>query len=132
MHAFNETDAALARYIKDVQLGGAVLQRRTGRLADSVSPIPAVSAGGVVTGGVIQDSELAPYGRFHEYGAQVPRRYGNPLMRWIGVEGSPIFRATAKGFTLPVRSFMRSALEEYMPVYEAAVIVAIREGLTGE
>ena len=131
MHAFNETDAALASYIKDVQLGGAVLQRRTGRLAESVRPIPSVSAAGVVTGGVEQDSAQAPYGRFHEYGAQVPTRFGNPVMRWIGRGGEVVFSRTARGFTLPVRSFMRSALEEYMPVYEAAVTAAIREGLGG-
>jgi hypothetical protein len=133
MEAFARTNADLAGYIRDTKLGGEVLNRRTGRLADSVRVIPETVSWfpAVVTGGVEQDSSEAPYGKFHEYGARIPARFGNPVMRWTNEAGETVFATRAKGFDLPVRSFMRSALEEFMPIYESVVLAAIREGLGG-
>ena len=55
-----------------------------------------------------------PYAAIHEFGGQIPDRYpvnGKALKMQIG--GETIFRTFARGFTMPERSYMRSALSDY-------------------
>lgn len=129
MEAMDAIDLELARYIVFHQLGGAVLHWRTGQLADSIKPVPAVAAGGVVTGGVEQQDSRAPYGKAHEYGAYIPEREGNPVLAWTSPAGTPVFARRARAFQLPERSFMRTAEEEFEPIYQERTAIAVKEAL---
>ena len=132
--AIARVDLDCARFIVFGELHGVVLNWQTGQLADSIRPIPVVTvlSEGIVTGGVEQDDERAPYGKFQERGAHIPTRFGHPVMRWIGEDGNPIFRTRAKGFVLPARSFMARAAESFMPEYRSAVEQAMTETLNRE
>lgn len=121
-----ELDQELARYIVEQKLSGQVLNKVTGTLQSSIRPIPAVEADGRVTGGVEQDSGIAPYGKFHELGAYIPAMSG--LMHFTDA-GNEVFTMHTRGHRLPVRSFMRSALREFKPVYEAAMIRALQSAV---
>lgn len=118
----------LAAFIIEQKLSGQVLNKVTGQLQSSVRSGPTEISGDAITGTVIQDDSIASYGLIHEYGGDIPSRTGSP-MRWIGREGSPIFRNFAKGFTLPERSFMRSALEDFAPYIEESLILAVARGI---
>jgi hypothetical protein len=121
-----ELDQELARYIVEQKLSGQVLNKVTGTLQSSIRPIPAVEADGRVTGGVEQDSGIAPYGKSHEFGAYIPAMSG--LMHFTDA-GNEVFTTHTRGHRLPVRSFMRSALREFKPIYEAAMIRALESAV---
>ena len=118
----------LGAFIVEQKLSGQVLNKITGKLQESIKPQPVVQASDAIVGEVLQDNSIADYGRVHEWGADIPTRQGNP-MRWIGQEGEPVFRFMAKGFTLPERSFMRSALEDFAPRIEDVLLLAIAKGI---
>lgn len=118
----------LAAFVIEQKLSGQVLNKVTGKLQESVHSEPTETSGDTITGTVTQDSAIASYGFIHEYGGDIPARFGSP-MRWIGREGTPIFRTFARGFTLPERSFMRSALEDFAPYVEESLILAVARGI---
>lgn len=120
VETMTQLNQELSRYIVEQKLSGQVLNRITGTLQSSIRPIPTVNVGGVITGGVEQDSGIAPYGKFHEFGAYIPAMRGP--MSWTDSEGNDVFTMHTRGHRLPVRSFMRSALREFTPVYEQAMI----------
>ena len=102
----------LAQYIVTEKLSGQVLNRRTGRLQESISASEVVKESFQYTMRVSQDEDIALYGPAHEYGAEIPERFGNPVMHWTTPEGIDVFARRARAFTLPSRSFMRSALAD--------------------
>lgn len=120
MAAMARIDVELQSFIVTQKLSGQVLNRITGKLQESIKTFPVVEAGGTVTGGVYQDEEIAPYGKFHELGAEVPERIGNPL-RFVTKEGNVVFATRASAFRLPVRSFMFSSAQEFHSAYDAAM-----------
>lgn len=120
MAAMARLDLDLQSFIVSQKLSGQVLNRITGKLQDSIRTFPVVEAGGTVTGGVFQDEEVAPYGKFHELGAEVPERFGNP-MRFVTKEGNVVFATRASGFRLPVRSFLFTSAQEFHSAYDAAM-----------
>lgn len=119
IETMTQLDQELARYIVEQKLSGQVLNRITGKLQSSIRPIPTVEAADTITGGVEQDSGIAPYGKFHEWGANIPAMTG--MMQFAGADGSEVFTTKTRAHRLPVRSFMRSALRDFTPVYEAAM-----------
>jgi hypothetical protein len=102
----------LAQYIVAEKLSGQVLNRRSGKLQESISASEVLKESFQYTMRVSQDEDIAPYGPAHEYGAEIPERFGNPVMHWTTPEGIDVFARRARAYTLPARSFMRSALEE--------------------
>jgi phage gpG-like protein len=119
----------LAAFIVTEKLSGQVLNKISGKLQESIAPQGTVVADDSITGSVLQDSDIASYGVIHEFGGQIPARFGNPLMHWIGRDGEDVYRHFAKGFTLPERSFMRAALEDFSPQVEEAIILAVARGI---
>lgn len=119
----------LSVYVVEQKLSGQVLKRQTGNLQSSVKVDPLIQTESEITGSVFQDPSIASYGYIHEFGGDIPSRRGSPLMHWIGREGEDVYRAFAKGFTLPERSFMRSALEDMAPEIEQQLIIAVARGI---
>ena len=56
-----------------------------------------------------------PYAPFIDQGGSIPSRRANKkrAMKWIGVEGSPVYRAYAKGFNITGTQYIRKT-ENYM------------------
>jgi HK97 gp10 family phage protein len=122
----------LAEYIKRDKLSGQILKNRTGNLRNSIFPSISQSTSGPtgsLTGAVSVDN-TAPYGRYQEYGAEIPERVPVKAMalRWY-VNGSPIFRMRARAFTLPARPFMRPSLDERAPEITRALQQALNQAL---
>jgi len=117
-------DALRARVERN--LSGAVLQRRSGRLAGSID-VSVEANGGAV--GVTLGSDV-PYAAIHEYGGLIPARTELPksaralAFPWQGrvrffrrVEVPPV--------QMPERSFLRSALAEMAPDIRAGLAGAV-------
>lgn len=117
----------LAAYIQNEKLSGQVLNEVTGDLKRSVHADPVLSSDSALIGSVVQDRDIAPYGFIHEYGGAIPGRSG--LMAWIGRSGENVVRRFARGFDLPEKSFMRSALEDFAPQIEQNIILAVAKGI---
>lgn len=116
MEAIAEIDVELARYIVFEKLHGQVLNRITGQLADSIETFPVVVADDTVTGGVYQNDGRAPYGKYQEFGAEIPERFGP--MRFVTHEGNVVFTMHARAFRLPARPFMGPSAAEYYETYQ--------------
>lgn len=104
----------LAKYIITQKLSGQVLNRRTGKLQESVSAYEASRESFQYTMIVAQDEEIAPYGPIHEFGGHVPERVAQSgsALHWLDPDGKDVFAMRARAFDMPIRSYMRSALEE--------------------
>lgn len=126
--------ARLGEELRDAverNLSGAVLQRRSGRLARSIA-VSAEPSGGRVAVSLAGD---APYAGVQEYGGTIPPREILPrsaralAFRWQGrlrffarVELPPV--------RVPERSFLRSALDEMAPEIRAALTDAAVRAVT--
>lgn len=117
----------LAVYIVEQKLSGQVLNKVTGNLQTSVKVSAIDRSTAEILGQVYQDSAIAEYGAIHELGGFIPDRVGD--MHWIGKDGEDVFRRFARGFDVPERSFMRSALGDLAPRIEEQIILAIAKGL---
>ncbi|HWB50180.1 MAG TPA: HK97 gp10 family phage protein [Stellaceae bacterium] len=112
------------------KLSGEVLQRRTGRLAGSIT-VAAERAG---TGASITIASDAPYAAIHEYGGSLPGRTVLPASAralafpWRGQQRF-FKRVQLPAVTMPQRSFMRTARDETLPAFRAAVEAAAAEVL---
>lgn len=108
-------------------LSGAVLQRRSGRLASSITQrIDGLSA---LVG---FDPAVVPYGAAQEFGADlrahlIAAKNARALSFVVG--GRRVFakRVMSPGAHLPERSFLRSALAELAPDIGAAIAVAVAD-----
>jgi hypothetical protein len=125
--AITDIDQQLAAYIVAEKLSGQVLNRVTGTLQSSIQPIPTVEADGMVTGGVEQVDDIAPYGKFHEFGAYIPAMRG--MMHFIDADGNEVFTMHTRGHRLPVRSFMRSALRDNRAAYEQYMLMKCQSAI---
>ena len=101
----------LASYIQREKLSGQILKNRKGHLRRSIFHT-VTNSGSQIVGTVGVGLEV-PYGRYQEYGAQIPERVPvkAKALRWY-VGGSPVFAMRARAFTLPARPFMRPSLDE--------------------
>jgi hypothetical protein len=113
----------------DNKLSGQVLRRRTGTLARSVAQSPRVysSADGVVIGtvgtaNIIGDDGRAPvkYGALHEWGGTYEAQVREHMRAQKQAFGRPVaprqvsVRAHIRRGVLPERSFLRSALSDFV------------------
>jgi phage gpG-like protein len=113
-------------------LSGAVLQRRSGRLAASI----AVDVQRSGLGASARVSSDAPYAAIHEYGGTIPAHTVLPqsaralAFPWRGRQRF-FKRVSLPAVTMPERSFMRSALDEVAPEIYAAIAAAASEVMQG-
>lgn len=111
-------------------LSGAVLQRRSGRLAASIA-VDVERSGLAATATVSSD---APYAAIHEYGGTIPPRTILPqgaralAFPWRGQQRF-FKRVQLPAVTMPERSFLRSALDDTAPELVAAIEAAASEAL---
>ncbi|HLJ52131.1 MAG TPA: hypothetical protein VKT24_02025 [Rhizomicrobium sp.] len=122
--------ATLAQRLYDrveENLSGAVLQRRSGRLASSiVQQIDGLSAS------VGFDPAAVPYGAAQEFGADIRAHLiaaKNARALSFVVAGKRVFarRVMFPGAHLPERSFLRSALADLAPEIGAAIAATVAE-----
>ncbi len=103
-------------------LSGAVLRRRSGRLAASVA-VAVERRGSAVSATLKTD---VPYAAIHEYGGILPARLVLPqrgralAFPWRGQERF-FARVSVPPAAMPERSFMRSALADMAPEIRAAL-----------
>jgi hypothetical protein len=114
-------------------LSGAVLKRRTGRLAQGQN-IRRVDSATEITRGVGFAPSSAPYGVIHELTgarAHIIEARNARVLAFQGHGGETVFRKRVHHPGLPVRSFLRSALREIAPEaireIETAVTAAMKE-----
>lgn len=119
----------LAAYIISEKLSGQVLNRRTGKLSESISAHEVERTSFQYTMAVIQDEEIAPYGPVHEFGGHVPERFASDPyspMHWVNDGGKDIFATRARAFDMPLRSYMRSALDDQDAHIQELVAAALQ------
>ncbi len=96
----------LQRYVILNKLEGQALHHRTGNLERSVVYSEPEESGGVISA-TVGVTDLAPYGRIHEYGGTVDVREHMATSR----NGNP-YMVRAHTATFPERSFLRTSLSE--------------------
>jgi len=113
------------------KLSGEVLERRSGKLADSVNIIPAVQDGTAIVGGVTAAGGEAFYGIFQELGVEHPWEIMVVDMKALHflAEGKSIFSRHARHPGLPARSYMESTAEEEHDLILDMMASAVQEGL---
>lgn len=100
-------------------LSGAVLQRRSGRLA-AAQQVTVTESGGAITIAAGFDSADVPYGAIQEFGGTTRAHLieaKNARALAFAVGGRPVFarRVHHPGSKIPERSFLRSALADMAP-----------------
>jgi len=124
--------ATLAQTLYDrveENLSGAVLQRRSGRLASSI-----VQEIDGLTASVGFDPAAVPYGAAQEFGADIRAHLiaaKNARALSFVVAGKRVFarRVMFPGAHLPERSFLRSALTDLAPEIGAEIAAAVAEAV---
>lgn len=112
-------------------LGGGVLQQRSGRLAASID-VSVERRGAAVSAAVGTD---VPYAAIHEYGGVIPAREILPrsaralAFPWQG-RGRFFKRIELPAVQMPERSFLRSALAQMAPDIRAALAAAVSRAVT--
>ena len=107
-----------------IKLSGQVLQKRTGRLYDSITSTmienPSSVYGVVKTAGV-------PYARIHEFGGVIKHPGSSKFQAWQGPNGM-VFTHGTRPHTIPMpeRSYMRSSLAEMQDEIIARMTSAVR------
>ena len=115
------------------KLSGQVLNRRTGRLAASVSE-PGVSRDGSIITGEITAGEGVPYALPHEYGGRASytiRTVDKRALRML-IGGKELFRRMVEHKPAIKRSYFYSAVDEMRDEFKEALREACVEGISGE
>ncbi len=112
-------------------LGGLVLQRRSGRLAAAQQAI-VTSEGGTISVGVGFDPQQVPYGAIQEYGGTtrahlIAAKRGNALAFTVGDRLVFAKRVQHPGSVIPERSFLRAALADMAGEGSDAIASSVRE-----
>ena len=115
--------------IVNQKLGGEVLNRRSGLLAESVSDPEVVTEGTTVTGSLTAAGGNAFYGQIHEKGGS--RIYGirvvdKKALRMM-IEGKEVFRKMVTHAPLPQRAWFDPAVEEMKNEF----VEGLREAVIG-
>lgn len=132
--ALGEEAARLGQELRatvERNVGGGVLQQRTGRLAASID-VSVERSGAGVSATVGTD---VPYAAIHEYGGVIPAHEILPqsaralAFPWQGRERF-FKRVDIPAVQMPERSFLRSALTEMAPEIRAAMAAAASRAVT--
>jgi len=120
------------KIVKEDKLQGGVLNKRTGRLRDSIH-IETDNTAGAVVARVGTDVEYAAY---HEYGFSGTEQVREHLRTITEAFGRPLetprdvlVRAHSRNVEYPAHSFLRSTLEEEAPTILAAFQAAVEQAL---
>jgi phage gpG-like protein len=121
----------LQRHIVTEKLSGQMLKARSGRLIESVQPIPTVVGETVATAGVRAGGGQAFYGAIQEFGGTrgypiVPVTKKALSFEWLG---SHWIRQRVYRKPLPPRPFMASSLQEMIPTIVENIEAGIAEAL---
>jgi phage gpG-like protein len=114
----------LQGYIKSDKLSGQVLNVRTGNLRRNINQ-RVTETGDSITGVVGTNVE---YARLHEYGGTVKEHLRTITMAW----GRPLKAPkTIKvpAYTVPARSFLRSALRDRRSIIEGRIAAALHQAV---
>lgn len=123
----------IVRTVKADKLSGQVLRNRTGHLRQSVTHVVSDTPDVIEARVGIFQGPTVIYGRAHEYGFQgvvsvrahvrtIREAFGRPIPPTVVAVG-----AHARTMHLPVRSWLRSTLDEYRPV----ITSELRAGVAG-
>ena len=123
----------LERHVKTQKLMGQVLQKRTGRLMQSIQGRVSQATATAVMGRVYSAGDVK-YAGIHEYGGATPphlieARKAKALA--FGIGGKTVFARSVNhpGSKMPERSFLRSSLTDRAPEIKEALTRAVKEGL---
>jgi len=121
----------LEAYIKKNKLSGQVLNRKTGRLARSITH--AVDAQPHAVWGRVFSTGDVPYAGIHEYGGQTGAHIILPKKASVLAfvkDGQKVFarKVNHPGSTMPERSYMRSSLREMSVEISTAMKEAVLQG----
>ena len=122
----------LRSHVVSDKLLGQVLNRRSGRLGQSIQQKVDSSDTGVV--GTVYSSGDVPYARIHEYGGVIPshvieaRNARSLAFIWNGKQAF-FKRVTIPDVTMPERSYMRSSLADLKDEIVESMTIAVREGV---
>jgi phage gpG-like protein len=115
------------------KLGGAVLQRRPGRLAAAQQAV-VTSDGNAVSVGVGFDPQAVPYGAIQEFGGTtrahlIAAKNGRALGFTVG--DRLVFAKSVQhpGSAIPARSFLRAALAEMASDGSRALAASVEEAI---
>ena len=110
---------ALAHYIQETKLSGQVLQKRSGRLFDSILPDVRTVAPGIVEG-VVGTSLI--YSRIHELGGVIHHTnlFGRGIVADITIPERPYMAPSAEEFRPRILEFFEAALPEALQILRAA------------
>ena len=123
--AFARIAISLQRYIVTQKLHGQVLKQRTGTLASSVIQRVEESDGKIVAIVQAGGGTAGKYAGVHEYGGT----YTIPEHLSVSRLGNQ-FSVRSHDATFPVRSYMRSSLQENLDMYVTEVNKALKQALT--
>lgn len=122
----------LRNYIIQDKLSGQVLNKRTGKLQQSIAEA-VTSANSDVIGRVFSSGDVK-YAAIHEYGGHtkahiIEATNGKALAFMMG--GKQVFfkRVNHPGSNMPERSFMRSSLKDKKPYIETQIQAAANEAI---
>lgn len=132
-------EQAMARLGEDLasrvgdKLGGAVLQRRSGRLAAAQQAV-VTSDGAAVAISVGFDPRQVPYGAIQEYGGTtrahlIEAKGGRALTFTMGDRLVFAKRVQHPGSVIPERSFLRAALAEMAGAGSDAIAATARKAI---
>ena len=134
--AMREWAGELTNYISSVQLGGAVLNRKSGNLARSINPVDETGGNPMAAGASVSLHD-APYAGLQEFGGQTRPHEIVPvnaeyLSFWWERVGAWVKtkHVNHPGSNMPERSFMRSGLEDMASSGIDAIRGALREALS--
>lgn len=118
----------LQAYVQNDKLAGQVLKKITGHLAGSIMQ-DVDDQSDTITGRVYSNSSVN-YAAIHEFGGQIPARYPiNGKALHFFIDGKEVFAKYARGFTMPERSFMRSALADKKQEIIAGMTKAVQQAV---
>ncbi len=111
------------------KLQGQVLQHRSGKLGTSIRVNPAYVEAGSIAADVLGGGGVAWYGRVHEYGGDGPyviRATNRKALRFM-VGGKVVFAKSVNHRPMPMRSFMRSSLDDQRAQIAETLQAAVAE-----
>lgn len=115
----------LQGYVKEQKLTGQVLKVQTGTLRRSINVSSLEETGSKISGAVGTNTQ---YGKLHEYGLPV-RAHTRLITQVFGRQLKFPEYVNVKAFTMPERSFLRSALEDRAEDIQIALQLAVQEAV---
>ncbi len=122
----------LRSHIVDDKLRGQVLNRRTGRLGQSIQQRVDSSAASIT--GTVYSAGDVKYAAIHEFGGHIPAREivaKNAKALSFVMNGNRVFAKSVQwpGANMPQRSYMRSSLADMKDEIIEKMTIAVQEGM---